>query len=84
MGNLYFNIKMEHNVLGLANLLGNRFFVYYMLGMKDSHSSKFISGMIDWKHRYVELNVKSSPIPSILIILYNCRSLIALTNQNNL
>ena len=26
MGNLYFIIKMEHNVLGLASLLGSRFF----------------------------------------------------------
>ena len=26
MGNLYFIIKMEHNVLGLAHLLGSRFF----------------------------------------------------------
>lgn len=35
MGNLYFIIKMEHNVLGIANLLGSRFFVYYMLGIKE-------------------------------------------------
>lgn len=26
MGNLYFIIKMEHNVLGLPSLLGSRFF----------------------------------------------------------
>jgi len=26
MGNLYFIIKMEHNMLGLASLLGSRFF----------------------------------------------------------
>lgn len=26
MGNLYFIIKMEHNVLGLASLLGSRIF----------------------------------------------------------
>ena len=26
MGNLYFIIKMEHNVLGLASLLGSRLF----------------------------------------------------------
>lgn len=27
MGNLYFIIKMEHSVHGLASLLGSRFFV---------------------------------------------------------
>lgn len=35
MGNLYFIIKMEHNVLGLANLLGSGFFVYCNLGIQD-------------------------------------------------
>ena len=47
IGNLYFIIKIEHNALGSANVLGCRPFVYCTFGIRDSDYSKFVSGIVD-------------------------------------
>ena len=74
MGNLYFIIKMEHNMLGLASLLRSRFFGQHTLGIKERLTFQQVylwtRNSYLWNLRY---NLTSNS--NVLIILYVCRSL---------